>query len=381
MDELVGVMTRRRSVPPVVRFVVGRGLTTLALVWLAASSMLLLVRVAPGDPLAESRVRPGVTEEELRQEAHRLGLDVPWWQYYGGWIGHAVRLDFGASVRYGRPVTTLVAERAMNTATLALSALLVATVIGLPLGVIAGSGRPRGVAAAIRFGSTLGLSAPPLLTSLILAWFAARTGWFPIGGLRDVDAERLGAIDRLVDAVWHLVLPVTALALPLAATFERLQADAVEAVRAEPFVLAALARGLPASRVLWRDLWRPALGPVVALYGLAAGHLLSGALAVEFVTAWPGLGRLMFEALGTRDLPLAAGCAAAAALFLGVWTMISDLALRLVDPRLRDAADGGPGSTGLGGGLGDSSWLRLSLARDAAATTVAGVAAEEPRTW
>jgi peptide/nickel transport system permease protein len=317
------------------RFLLLRTITTIALVWLAASSMLLLVRLAPG--WAPDNWKPGMPLEEVARERARLGLDQPWVTYYGEWIGRAVRLDFGASTRYQRPVVDLVAERAMNTALLALSALFVATVIGLPLGVIAGSGRPAPVAAGIRFLSTLFLSAPPLLTSLILAWFAARTGWFPIGGMRDVNAEQFDAIGRLRDVIWHLALPMTALALPLAATFERLQADAIETVRAEPFVVAALARGVPAWRVLWRDLWRLALGPVVALYGLAAGHLLSGALAVEFVSSWPGLGRLMFEALGTRDLPLAAGCAAAAALFLGVWTMLSDLALRLVDPRLREA--------------------------------------------
>jgi peptide/nickel transport system permease protein len=319
------------------RFLVVRTLTTIALVWLAASSMLLLVRIAPGDPLAEFRIRPGVTQGDVDREAARIGLHDPWWTYYGRWIGHAARLDFETSIRYQRPVTALVAERALNTAMLAISALLLATVIGLPLGVIAGSGRQPIVTAAVRVASTVALSAPPLLTSLILAWFAARSGWFPIGGLHDVNAEQFSALERLRDLLWHLVLPVIALALPLAATFERLQADAVTTVRAEPFILAALARGIPESRVLWRDLWRPALGPVIALYGLAAGHLLSGALAVEFVTAWPGLGRLMFDALDTRDLPLAAGCAAAAALFLGVWTALSDLALRLIDPRLREA--------------------------------------------
>jgi peptide/nickel transport system permease protein len=327
----------RSRLPPLARFLIVRTITTIALVWLAASSMLLLVRLAPG---WVTEIRTTITKEDLERERNRLGLNDPWWTYYGRWIGGAIRLDFGASTRYQRPVLDLVGERALNTTLLALSALLVATVIGLPLGVIAGSGRPVSLATAIRFLSTLSLSAPPLLTSLILAWLAARTGWFPIGGMRDVNVEQFGGLGRLRDVIWHLALPMTALALPLAATFERLQADAIETVRAEPFVVAALARGVSSSRVLWRDLWRLALGPVVALYGLAAGHLLSGALAVEFVSSWPGLGRLMFEALGTRDLPLAAGCAAAAALFLGVWTMASDLALRWVDPRLRDAGMG-----------------------------------------
>jgi peptide/nickel transport system permease protein len=357
----------RRPLPPLMRFFVVRAITTVALVWLAASGMLLLVRLAPGDPVADQRFMQGMTPEQIVRERQRLGLDRSWSALYGDWFVHALRLDFGTSLRYQRPVPQLVAERAKNTAVLALAALLLATIVGLPLGVIAGSGRPRPIAIAIRVASMVALSAPPLLMSLILAWFAARTGWFPIGGVSDVDAEHFAFIDRLIDALWHLALPATALALPLAATFERLQADAVSAVRAEPFILGALARGVPQSRVLWRDLWRPALGPVIALYGLAAGHLLSGALAVEFVTSWPGLGQLMFDALGARDLPLAAGCAAAAALFLGVWTMLSDLALRAIDPRLRDAA--GEDARGL-----------TSMA-DARAAALARVAVEETPRW
>jgi peptide/nickel transport system permease protein len=368
---------RRSLTPPLtapltalLRFLALRALTTILLVWLAASSMLLLIRLAPGDALVETRFGPGITAEQIERERARLGLDRPWWSLYGDWFVHAVRLDFGSSLRYQRPVVQLVAERAGNTAVLAFSALLLATLVGLPLGVIAGSGRPRILAASVRFVSIVALSAPPLLTSLILAWFAARTGWFPIGGISDIDAERLAFVDRLRDMLWHLALPVLALALPLAATFERLQADAVAAVRAEPFILGALARGVPHARVVWRDLWRAAVGPVVALYGLAAGHLLSGALAVELVSTWPGLGRLMFEALGTRDLPLAAGCAAAAALFLGIWTMVSDLALRAVDPRLRehDAT-----------GFDARESLSPLIASDA--TTPARITTQEPQPW
>src|SRR6266511_4203475 len=128
------------------RFLIVRAITTVALVWIAASSMLLLVRLAPGDPVADSRFVPGMTAEQVARERHRLGFDRAWWDLYGDWLGHAIRLDFGSSLRYQRPVPQLVAERAANTAVLALSALLLATIVGLPLGVIAGSGRPRVVA-------------------------------------------------------------------------------------------------------------------------------------------------------------------------------------------------------------------------------------------
>jgi peptide/nickel transport system permease protein len=302
------------------------------LMWLAASGMLGLMRLSAGD-FARAEAGPGASQEAIAREQARLGLDRSFGHYYAAWLGRAVQLDFGTSYQYGRPVTSLVIERAANTALLAMTALALATIVGLPLGVIAGGGRAPAAARIVHAGSLVALSLPPLLTSLVFAWTAARTGWFPIGGISSAGAADLPFIGRAADLIWHLALPALSLALPLAATFERLQADAVSAVRAEPFVLGALSRGIPASRVIWRDVWRPALGPVLAIYGLAAGQLLSGSLAVELVTAWPGLGRLMLDALGTRDIPVAVGCAAAAALFLSIWTAISDLTLASLDPR------------------------------------------------
>lgn len=316
------------------RFIALRTLMAVALMFVTASGVLLLTRLAPGDVTTTLAVG-GARADTLARERARFGLDRPVATFYADWLGRALRFDFGTSFRYERSVTALVTERAANTALLALSALAIATIAGLPFGVIAGSGRAPRAAALIRGWSTLALSLPPLLTSLVLVWIAARTGWFPVGGVSTIGAETWPLLARLQDGAWHLVLPSLALAVPLAATFERLQAAAIADAMDERFVLGARARGLSWSRIVWRDVWRVALAPVTAVYGLAAGQLLSGALAVELVTSWPGLGRLMFEALGTRDVPLAAGCAAAAALFLAGWTMASDVALAAIDPRLR----------------------------------------------
>lgn len=314
------------------RFLMQRTASAVVLIWLAASAMLGLIRLAGGDYVTASAA-PDARPEIIDQERARLGLDQSFARYYAAWLGRAARLDFGTSYQYDRPVTSLVIERAGNTALLAVAALVLATITGLPLGVIAGSGRAPVAARILHAGSLLALSLPPLLTSLVFAWLAARTGWFPIGGIGSASAADLSFLARASDLAWHLVLPALALALPMAATFERIQADAVSTVRAEPFILGALSRGVPASRVIWRDVWRPALGPVLSIYGFTAGQLLSGSLAVELVTAWPGLGRLMLDALAMRDVPLAVGCAAAAALFLSIWTAISDLALASIDPR------------------------------------------------
>jgi peptide/nickel transport system permease protein len=314
------------------RFLIQRTASAVLLIWLAASGMLVLTRLAAGD-FAGATALPNASPGVIAEERARLGLDRSFGQYYVAWLGRVVRLDFGTSYQYNRPVTSLVIERAANTALLAVTAIVLATLAGLPLGVIAGGGRAPTAARIIRAGSLLALSLPPLLTSLVFAWTAARTGWFPIGGISSASAAELSFVARARDLAWHLVLPATALALPLAATLERLQSDAVSIVRAEPFILGALSRGVPAQRVIWRDVWRPALAPVLSIHGLIAGQMLSGSLAVELVTAWPGLGRLMLDALGTRDIPLAVGCAAAAALFLSIWTSISDITLASLDPR------------------------------------------------
>ena len=130
-----------------------------------------------------------------------------------------------------------------------------------------------------------------------------------------------------------MIVPVLALALPLSAMFERLQSEAMGDTIGRPFVVATLARGVPPARIVWRDALKPALRPVVSVYGLVVGTLLSGSFAVEIITSWPGLGQLMLNALRQRDIYLVAGCAAIGSIFLAAGTFLSDAALAVADPR------------------------------------------------
>ena len=304
------------------------------LVAAVSSASLVLARLAPGDYITESLGTQAnrQTVEEMRA---RYGLDKPIAVQYRDWLAAAIRLDFGRSMQFDRPVRDLIPERAANTAILALTALVLATAIGVPLGVFAGSRRGGMIPAAIRSASVVLLSMPPLLTSLFLVFVAARTGWFPIAGMRSATVPSGGA---MLDLLHHLVVPAAAVGLPLAAALERLQAQAMSEVIDEPFVLATIARGVPRSRVVWRNAFKVALRPVAAVYGLVVGTLLSGSFAVEVITAWPGLGSLMLQALRTRDVYLVAGCAGAGALFLAFGTLLSDLALGLVDPRASEVS-------------------------------------------
>jgi peptide/nickel transport system permease protein len=297
------------------------------LVFTVSSAALVLARLAPGDYVTMTLgIDAGRGEQAARMRA-QYGLDRSIAEQYRDWLAHAARLDFGRSIMYDTPVASLIRERAANTAILAATALVAATLIGLPLGVFTGSRRGGVVAHAIRATSLVMLSLPPLLTSLMMVMMAARTGWLPVGGMGSEPG----------DLVRHLIVPATALALPIAAMFERLQSQTMSEVIGQPYVLAALARGVPRFRVVWRDALKPALRPSAAVYGLVVGALLSGSFAVEMVTSWPGLGRLMLDALRARDVYLVAGCAAAGSVFLAFGTLVSDAALAAVDPRAREA--------------------------------------------
>jgi peptide/nickel transport system permease protein len=317
------------------RFLLRRLLFALLLVLVVSSASIFLTRLAPGDLTAGLGLH--ATAEEVARTRARFGLDRSIAAQWGLWLSHAARFDFGDSYLYNRPVSELVARSAMNTAALAAVALACATLIGIPLGIFTGSRRGGAITGIVRGASLLCLSVPPLLTSLVFVWLAARTGWLPVGGMSSVGASGLDWGGWMSDVGWHLPLPALALALPIAATLERLQAQSMGDTVRQPFVFAAAARGLSHDQLVLRHAWRASLRPVCALYGIVIGALLSGSFAVEYVTSWPGLGRLMFDALRARDIYLVAGCAATGALFLAIGSLVSDLLLALADPRIRDA--------------------------------------------
>jgi peptide/nickel transport system permease protein len=305
---------------------VGRHLLlALLLVFLVSSAALLLVEAAPGDHFSAFDLDPATAAAER----HRLGLDRPVLARYGAWLGRAARFDFGESIKYRRPVAQLVAERAPMTALLGLVALALATLIGVPAGIVTGS-RRNAFTAAARALSLVVVSVPSLVTSFGLLFLAARTGWLPVGGFGSTDGS-------VWTAARYLVLPAVALALPIAATIERLQSQALADALSEPSVRAALARGCSRDRVVWRHAFRLSLTPVLAIYGVIVGTVLSGSFAVEIVTSWPGLGALMYDALVSRDLFLVAGCAGAGAVFLAFGTLMADIALALADPRASES--------------------------------------------
>jgi peptide/nickel transport system permease protein len=316
------------------RYLAGRLVATLLLVFAVSSAAFVVTRLAPGD-VAQTTLGFGATEANLALARHRAHLDRPLVVQWALWAASAARLDFGTSALYQRPVASLVGERALNTALLAVASLAVALGLGIPAGFVTAT-RPRSAAArGLRLVSLVLVSVPPFIGSLALVFLAVRTGVFPVGGITSGTAE--SGLALALDVLWHLPVPVLALALPLAGTFERLQAQALGAALREPAIHAARARGIPEAAVVRRHAWRLSLKPVAGVAGLACGALLSGSFVVELVTAWPGLGRLTFDALMHRDLELVAGCAAAGTLLVAAGLLAADAVIGWSDPRVRTA--------------------------------------------
>jgi peptide/nickel transport system permease protein len=318
------------------RFIVRRLLFSLVLLVCASSAALLLTRLAPGDVTAE--LGPGASAAEIERTRVRFDLDRSPVAQWGRWVSRAVRLDFGDSFLYNRPVGPLVARAAGHTAVLAMASLAIATIAGIGLGVFTGS-RRGWLSTCVRGLSMVCVSLPPLLTSLVFVFIAARTRWLPAGGMLSSNAIDPSWGAWIADVLWHLPLPAFALALPIAASFERLQAQAMSDAVRQPFVIAAVARGVPSRDLIWRHAWPVSVRPICAVYGLVIGALLSGSFIVEYVTAWPGVGRLMYDALRARDIYLVSGCAVAGAIFLGLGALIGDLLLAVADPRVREEQD------------------------------------------
>jgi peptide/nickel transport system permease protein len=298
-------------------FLLRRFFGAVIFVAVVSTSTLILVRLAPGDATTALALA-GVDQATIDAERARLGLDRPLLSQVGGWLTGMVRLDLGRSSLYGRPVIELVFERARQTAVLAAVVLVVATIIGLPLGLMTGA-RPRGLLAALVSPIAVAFVAcPPIVAALALLLLASSTGW-------------------LSTSPGSLAVPALALALPLAASLERLQSRATAESLASPDITAAAARGVPAVRLLWIHAARQSLRPVLGVYGIVIGTLFSGSLAVEAVTGWPGIGRLMYDALVGRDLFLVAGCALAGGVLIALGNVTADVIRAVVDPRIRNA--------------------------------------------
>jgi len=292
-----------------------------------------LVHIAPGDPI--SALLPNEATQEMVEQARReYGLDQPLLVQYATWLGHAARGDLGTSIGSGRPVASEVAGAVGNTVILAISAGLVACILGFLLGIVAGLWRDRPVDHIVSLITISGVSIPHYwLAILLVIVFSVDLNWLPPLG---IGPDSSGGWRPDWAHLSHLILPTIATAaIPMAVIARTLRASVVD-VLDQDFVTTLRAKGLLPRRVLWHVI-RNALPTALAVMGLQLGNMLGGSVLVETVFAWPGTGFLLASAIFQRDLPLLQGTMLVLSMFFVLLNLIVDLVQSWTDPRIRRA--------------------------------------------
>ncbi|PYP96202.1 MAG: hypothetical protein DMD34_05795 [Gemmatimonadetes bacterium] len=294
----------------------------------------LLVHAAPGDPV-ERLLGPTATAGQLVAQRHALGLDRSLPAQYAIWVGRFARGDWGRSIATGRPVRALLGDAVPPTVLLVASSLALSYLIGLAVGAWQAGADPR-VDTALSVVTVTLFALPGYWLGLMLVMaFTYAAHWLPAFGATGIAADALSGWSRLVDQLRHLALPLTTLTLIGIGGAARFARGAMRDVRSQPFVTTAEAKGLTSFQVTRRHVARNALIPLVTLLGLSLPALFSGAVFVEAVFAWPGVGRRLVEAVQARDYPVVMAATVVTAVLVVAGNLLADVAVAWIDPRIR----------------------------------------------
>ena len=297
----------------------------------------LLIRLAPGDPaVVIAGEMGGASEEMLAQIRADYGLDKPVLVQLGIYLGNVLQGDLGQSFFFNQPVTKLIALRVWPTILLVISALVLSITAGVTLGVLAAR-KPNGLMSAfVAIFSTIGYAVPVFWTGIMLIiLFASIFPIFPVEGMQNVRLRDANPFVQAFDIAHHLVLPAFTLAVIYLAQYARLSRASMLEVLGSDYIRTARAKGASEGTVLFKHALRNAALPILTVAGLQFGNLISGALLVETVFNWPGMGRLAFDSILRRDYPTIMGVLFFASAMVVVANILTDLSYRVADPRLR----------------------------------------------
>ena len=319
-------------------YVVRRLLQAIPLLLGIATITFFVVHLAPGDPLdmfLEPGLRRQVDPEAIELMRQKYGLDRPIHVQYVKWLGNLLQGDLGESFHYRRPVADLIAERIPYTLLLTIPALLFDALIGMGLGILSAVKQYTRTDKTLTLGSLVIYSVPGFWLALMLVLvFSVHLGWFPTSQTRSLDYDLLSWPGKLLDLLWHLALPVFVLGVASAAGTARYMRNRLLEVLSEEYVLGARARGLRERIVILRHALRNAMIPILTIYGLSLPFLLGGAVLIERVFAWPGLGLLGVEAVNGRDYPVILATTMIAAVLVILGNLLADVAYAIADPRV-----------------------------------------------
>lgn len=315
-------------------FILKRIIQSLPIIVIVSIISFFLIRLSPVDPLAELKLNPAISKETVEYETKRLGLDKPIYMQYVYWAKNFVRGDMGVSVT-GEKVSSKIKERVLNTLLLSFSVLFWTWIIGIPIGVAAALNYRSTYDRLLTIFSSIGMAIPSFFFAILLLIFAQKSGWFPIGGLTSANFYSMNIFQRTVDIIHHLFLPTLVLTtISLAGLSRQMRANLLDVLDSD-YVKFARAKGLSETKVIVKHALRNAINPLVTLLGFEFAGLLSGAALTEYVFQYPGLGRLILEAVLKSDINLVMASLMIGSFMLIAGNILADILLKLTDPRVK----------------------------------------------
>lgn len=316
------------------KYILKRILQVIPLLILVSLISFFIIRLSPVDPLAELRLNPSISQETLSKEMKRLKLDKPIYIQYASWAKSFVQGDLGYTSA-GEKVSTKLKERIPNTLLLTSIVIFMTWIVGIPLGILAAIKKETAFDRILTVISSVGMAIPSFFFAILMLIFAVKTGWFPVGGLTSYDFNEMSFCGKIIDLSKHLVLPVIVLfTISLSGLQRQMRANMLEVLDSD-YVKFARAKGLSENKVIFKHALRNAINPMITLLGFEFAGLLSGAALTEYVFQFPGLGRLILEAVMKSDINLVMASLMMGTIMLILGNLIADILLMIADPRIR----------------------------------------------
>ncbi len=321
-----------------IKYILKRFLQTIPLLIIVSVISFFIIRLAPIDPLAELRLNPSISQETLDKEIHRLKLDKPIYIQYAAWAKSFVKGDLGYTSA-GEKVSDKLKERIPNTLLLTSIVIFITWLAGIPLGIFAAIKKETAFDRMLTVISSIGMAIPSFFFAILLLMFAVKTGWFPVGGLTSYNYNDLSFWGKITDITKHLFLPVVVLfTISLSGLQRQMRANMLEVLDSD-YVKFARAKGLSEFKVIFKHALRNAINPMITLLGFEFAGLLSGAALTEYVFQYPGLGRLILEAVMKSDINLVMASLMMGTIMLILGNLLADILLMITDPRIRSVRE------------------------------------------
>ena len=316
------------------KYILKRVLQVIPLLIIVSVISFFIIRLSPVDPLAELRLNPSISQETLDKEIKRLNLDKPIYVQYFSWAKSFLKGDLGYTSA-GEKVSVKLKERIPNTLLLTTVVIFMTWITGIPLGILAAVKKETAVDRLLTVISSIGMAIPSFFFAILMLLFAVKTGWFPVGGLTSYNFNEMSFGGKIFDISRHLFLPAIVLfTISLSGLQRQMRANMLEVLDSD-YVKFARAKGLSETKVIFKHALRNALNPMITLLGFEFAGLLSGAALTEYVFQYPGLGRLILEAVMKSDINLVMASLMMGTIMLILGNLIADILLMLTDPRIK----------------------------------------------